>query len=134
MLYVIQKGNYYTSKRNPEEIIYLVCSVKELSEKYDEMYFSDGHATSNFSRFYDISKLNELFAILDYEAIKSKKWSGEDIDTDLKRKKEAEFLIKNDIPPEFIIAFGCYNEKAKQKLITFGVSENKIKIIPQAYY
>lgn len=52
----------------------------------------------------------------------------------IKRKKQAEFIVSADLSPELLIGFGCYNEKAKDKLISFGVNEEKIKIITQAYY
>jgi hypothetical protein len=42
--------------------------------------------------------------------------------------------MQNDIPPDFLVGFGCYNEKAKQRLIKDGVNEEMIKIIPNAYF
>lgn len=133
MLYVIQKGYNNVPKTNPEEIIYLVCSVEDLTKNNHEIYFSDGHATNNLSSLYDKSELNNLGSILDRTSIKSNDWGGSE-NTDLKRRKEAEFLIKNDVKPEFILGFGCYNENAKQKLISFGIDINKIKIISNAYF
>lgn len=131
MLYVIQNGFNNVPKINPEEIIYLVCSVNQLT--HNEFYFSDGHAINHFSSLYDKSELNNLVDILDWTSIEAPFWTGEK-NTDLKRKKSAEFLIKNDVKPEFILGFGCYNENAKQKLISFGIDTNKIKIISNAYF
>jgi hypothetical protein len=50
------------------------------------------------------------------------------------RKKQAEFLVAIDLSPDLIIGFFCYNEKAKNKLVSFGICESKIRVIPQAYY
>ena len=52
----------------------------------------------------------------------------------IKRKKQAEFLVSGDLSPDLIVGFGCYNESAKNKLISLGVPEEKIKVIPQSYY
>lgn len=86
-----------------------------------------------FTLFYDRAKINELFDIIDWDAIKSSYWGGAD-NLNIKRKKQAEFLVSADLSPELIIGFGCYNEKAKDKLISLGVPEDKIKVIPQAYF
>ncbi|MFK8301786.1 DUF4433 domain-containing protein [Capnocytophaga stomatis] len=133
MLYIIQNG-FNVVKRNPEEIVYLVCAVNELANQFLEIYFSDGHTVDSFSSVFDKTKLNDLPILLDDKAIKSKYWKGADIDTDLKRRKEAEFLVEGDISPELIKYYICYNEGAKQNLLGFGIDENKIKIVPQAYY
>ncbi|CEN54334.1 type II toxin-antitoxin system toxin DNA ADP-ribosyl transferase DarT [Capnocytophaga canis] len=133
MLYIIQRGFHNVVKRNPEEIVYLVCIPSKLADQYSEVYFSDGHAADKFSVLYDKTALNKIGTILDWKAIKARDWGG-DQNLDIKRKKEAEFLVKADIASDFIIGFGCYNEVAKQKLISFGIEEVKIKVIHQYYY
>lgn len=52
----------------------------------------------------------------------------------IKRKKQAEFLVAGDLSPNLIIGFGCYNDDAKKRLTGLGIKEEKIKIIPNAYY
>ena len=52
----------------------------------------------------------------------------------VKRKKQAELLISGDVPPDLIIGFGCYSESARNKIISIGVTEEKVKVIPNAYY
>ena len=44
------------------------------------------------------------------------------------------FLLESDLPSDYIIGFGCYNDDAKLELLKMGVDEVKIKIIPDAYY
>jgi len=134
MLYVIQHGgNFVPEATNPENIIYLVCSVIKIYKSGLIFYFSDGHATDNLTVFYNKEEIKNINHIVDWSAIKTSYWGGSE-NLDLKRKKQAEFIVKEDIPPEFIIGYGCYNEKAKEKLINFGVEKNSIKIIPKAYY
>lgn len=93
MLYKIQKEY----EINPEEIVYLVCAVNQLGQ--NEFYFSDGHLNNKLSKLYDKIQMQKLLNILDWGAIKAKYWNSNNDDTDIKRKKEAEFLVKNDISP-----------------------------------
>ena len=134
MLYVAQHGgNFVERATSPVDIIYLVCSVSKIVSSDICFFFTDGHATDRLTSFYDATKINELINIVDWRAFKSSYWGGNE-NLDIKRKKQAEFLVSGDLPPDFIIGFGCYNEKVKSKLISFGIFENKIKIIPEAYY
>jgi hypothetical protein len=134
MLYVAQHGgNFVEHATSPDDIIYLVCSVNKIISSNIDFYFTDGHATDILTSFYDVTKINELVNIVDWEAVKSSYWGGNE-NLNLKRKKQAEFLISCDLSSDFIIGFGCYNEKAKSKLISFGITEKIIKVIPDAYY
>ena len=96
-------------------------------------YFSDGHATDFLTTFYNKDEVNQLPWIVDWAAVKTPYWGGQE-NLDIKRKKQAEFLIQGDIPSDFIIGFGCYNDLVKQELVEFGVDEQLVKIIPNAYY
>ncbi|MEO7048067.1 MAG: DUF4433 domain-containing protein, partial [Ferruginibacter sp.] len=134
MLYVIQHGGNFVNEATPaKNIVYLVCSLNKILNFRSGYYFSDGHATDNFTTFYDESKIGELPEIIDWVSIKAPYWSGNE-NLNIKRKKQAEFLVSGDLPPDFIIGFICYCEAAKSKLINMGIEENKIKIIPGAYY
>ncbi|MEI9956253.1 MAG: DarT ssDNA thymidine ADP-ribosyltransferase family protein [Ferruginibacter sp.] len=83
--------------------------------------------------FYDKTCVDDLPEIIDWAAIKAAYWSGQE-NLNLKRKKQAEFLASEDIPPNLIFGFGCYNNAAKNKLIELGIQEEKIKVIPGSYY
>lgn len=134
MLYVAQHGgNFVERATDSADIIYLGCSLSKIIASNLNFYFSDGHATDMLTSFYNKSKINELVDIIDWEAVTSSYWGGAE-NLNIKRKKQAEFLVSGDLSPDFIIAFGCYNEEAKEKLRSLGVVEDKIKIIPKAYY
>ncbi len=133
MLYVSQYGGNFVEKATlPEDIIYLACSLNKIISNGTDFYFTDGHATDKFTVFYDKTKLNELVKIIDWNSITSSYWGGVE-NLDIKRKKQAEFLVSEDLPPDFIVGLGCYDENAKNKLISMGVFKDKIKIIPKAY-
>ncbi len=134
MLYVIQHGgNYVNAPTQAFDIIYIVCKLGEILRLDNEYYFTNGHATDNLTMFYDKSKINEITSILDWDSIEAKYQGGTE-NAEIKWKKQAEFLIKDDIPPHFIKYFICHNESTKEKLINFGISEQKIKIDSNAYF
>ena len=134
MLYVIQNGGNFVEKPAPaEQIVYIACSLIKTVDSNIAYFFSDGHATDKLTSFYDESKIEVLPKIIDWDAIKSQFWGGNE-NLNIKRKKQAEFLAGSDLSPKLISGFVCYNEKAKNKLIDMGVEEKIIKIFPEAYY
>ncbi len=114
MLYVVQNGgNFVEHATKPEDIVYLVCSLSSIVESDYTYYFSDGHATDNFTTFYDKTQLDGLPDIIDWEAIKTQYWGGNE-NLNLKRKKQAEFLVSEDINSSFLIGYVCYNQTAEK--------------------
>ncbi len=134
MLYVIQNGGNFVLKSTPaSKIVYMVCSITRIIQHHEDYYFSDGHATDNLTSFYDKSKITDLAEIIDWNAVRASYWGGQD-NLNIKRKKQAEFLVSGDVASEHIIGFGCYNDNSKNELINLGIKESKIKVIPHAYY
>ncbi len=133
MLYVIQNGFNGVPKRNAHEIVYCVSSVQRISDLNLSFLFTDGHAISNLSKVYDKSRLNDIESLIDFQAVNAEFWNSED-DTDLKRRKEAEFLVLGDIPIDAILGYIVYDEIAKNQLVSFGISSEKITIRPQDYF
>ena len=133
MLYVIQHGfNFVTQATSAEDIVYLAVNLSGvIKDKKLNYIFSDGHATDLFTTFYDESDVDNLPTIIDWEAVKQKQWNE---NLDIKRKKQAEFLIIGGILPQHIIGYVCYNENAKNVLMKYGINETQIKIFPKAYY
>jgi len=134
MLYVMQNGGNFVERATPaEEIVYLACPIDKIIDSGFDFYFTDGHATDNFTTFYNREKINELPTIIDWPAVQASYWSGQE-NLSLKRKKQAEFLVRGDLSPGFVTGIGCYNENAKRRLVDFGVDEKIIKVVPKAYY
>jgi hypothetical protein len=134
MLYVAQHGGNYVEKATPpQDIVYVACNLNSIIQSGINFYFSDGHATDAFTLFYDSPKITELSTIINWSAIKSSYWGGED-NLEVKRQKQAEFLSASDIPANLVHGFVCYSETAKQRLVEMGVDGDKIKIRPQDYF
>jgi hypothetical protein len=134
MLYVSKSGGNCVSRATPSEnIIYVVCNVEELTQSGIRYYFSDGHASDFQTSFYNDIKINDLPEIIKWEAVRARYWGGEE-NLELKTKKQAEFLAGNDICVQYLKGFMCYNSDVKSRLLEMGISENKIKVKPEAYY
>ena len=134
MLYVIQKGNELVKKRHPSEIVYLVISLNDIITNNLECVFTDGHAVDEISVKYGKEDLPNINKIIKREDVFAQFWNPTPQDPDRKRRKEAELLIRDDIPSQYINNYVVFNNKAKQKLITFGIDDSLILIYPGYYY
>lgn len=134
MLYVIQNGgNFVPEATPPTDIIYIACNLKNVLDQKIDGYFSNGHATDAFTTFYDLSQIHHISELLDWEAIKSDYWGGAE-NLNIKRKKQAEFLVASDLPIETIRGYVCIDERTSQKLLSMDIDKDNIKIHPKAYY
>ena len=70
---------------------------------------------------------------LQYNEVFAYRWD-DDENLDLKRRKEAELLLKNDLPLQYIKGFVVYNIEAKQLLLSMGVGENKVVVKPNFFF
>ena len=70
--------------------------------------------------------------IIKYEDVFSKFWDSE-ADRDLKRRKEAELLVKNDLPVKFLRGYAVFNDKARQDLMDMGIPQELI-VIKRGFY
>jgi hypothetical protein len=132
MLYVISKGYNAVSKVISQDIIYLRCDLQNVI-KSNNFYFSDGHATDTLTVFYGKNRVDDLQNILNWNAIESNYWGG-DNNLENKRKKQAEFLLEGDLRYENISVFECYNTDAEAVLLEYGIDKQKIKINNEAYF
>ena len=133
MLYVIQNGFNGLDKILPSNIVYCVTSIEKIIESKNDYLFTDGHPLNRLTTIHTKDEIEDLYEIIDKKAIKSIQWSDEN-DLDLKRRKEAEFLLLGDLGIDSVVGFVVYDEKAKNKMIDFGVQESKIAIRKDYYY
>lgn len=130
MLYNIQHG-YHVEMLSPEDIVYMIIPVEKIISDPERTYFfSDGHAMSNMTSFYGRNHIDRIDDILDKDAIRNDRWGDDYV---IKERKQAEFLVKGDIPFHAVSMICCYNETTKQKLLSMGVNCD-VKVAPSAYY
>lgn len=132
MLYVIQKGYNGVTPINPKDIVYCVTNVQEVLSSNIDFIYTDGHATDKFSKFYSRKNISGIKNQLDFNAINATFWKDEN-DLDLKRKKEAEFLIKQDLSYDRLLGFITFDKSSKKKILKIDRS-CKIGVRPHFYF
>ena len=132
MLYVIQKGYNRVTCFHPSELGYCIVRLSDIFEQDIECMFTDGHAFSAITRYYTREYLGKIDDYVKREDVYAQFWNVED-DIDLKRRKEAELLIKTELPAKYIKGFVVYNNEARVQLLEYGVAASKI-VIRESYY
>ena len=134
MLYNIKNGYLGVTKRPQEEIIYIVSSIDRVVELGLSFVFYDGHGYHNFSQaFNDIKFLDRI----DWQIINAGKWYDTEEDPDRKRRKQAEFLIKNELATEAILGIATYNNEALEDVNSILKNHSidiKTVAMPKWYY
>jgi len=133
MLYVVQNGYNMVLPTPAEKIVYCVSSIQKIIDQHLDFVFTDGHAVDVFSSQYTIADIQNINTILDKNAINAKYWKDEN-DLDLKRRKEAEFLVLGDISKESILGYITFDEDAKNKVVGFGAEELNVHIRSTYYF
>jgi hypothetical protein len=133
MLYVIQHGYNGVARVEAENLVYCVIRLDDLIHDNIDCLFTDGHALSAFTLFYQKNMLTRIDEIVKYDDVFSSQWNIEE-DLDLKRRKEAELLVRQDLPAQYVRGFVVYNEIAKQRLISLSVAPEKIVAVPGYYF
>ena len=133
MLLVVQNGTNGVRVTPPQDIVYCISSVAKIIESGLDFLFTDGHAVASLSSIYDPGQINDIDQLVDFNAVHVKYWRT-DNDLDLKRRKEAEFLVGNDIPVQAIVGYVVFNEAAKQQLLGMGIPEANIHIKRECYF
>jgi len=108
MLYAIHGGNVEGYEQGQIPLIYLVTTAQTVSNSSSEWVFTDGHATMAFSGFFDdLNDLNEI----DWVVMESRYWNDTPTLPDRKRRRQAEFLIKDCCPWELFSEIGVINSR-----------------------
>lgn len=132
MLYRIQKG-YKVTKRPPEDIIYLVFKLDEIIGEI-EYIFTDGHGYASMSNWFeDIDSLE----FLDNEDITRKRWENTEEDPDRRRRKQAEFWIKQPLSIDLMTGIATFNDECNERvnqLVGHYQRTIEVKTKPNFYY
>lgn len=132
MLYRIITG-YNVPQIEQDKLITVVFKLSKIIEKIDFL-FTDGHGYANMSQWFDDIQYLHL---LDTDAIKATQWKNTLEDSDLQRRKQAEFWIKEQITFEFITGIGVYNEENRIFVNDLCKKYNRkitVKVKPNYYY
>jgi hypothetical protein len=121
MLYRIKTGYNGVAQYAQEDIIYLCCKLDDVVQSGAEWCFTDGHAKTSTTQFFnDLKDLDRI----DWNMVYAKDWKNAEEDFDRMRRKQAEFLIKNSLNANLIQKIVLFNGK----LINY--IENLMQFLP----
>lgn len=127
---------YGVDRQNQKDIVYLGCKLVDLTTLRKLWCFTDGNAAKRITKFY--KNLDDLDKI-DWVSIETKDFRHDnaDGDEDRIRKKHAEFLVKDRVPPNKIGRIAVLNTTVKNEVETI-VSKCKlaieVKVKPNFYF
>jgi ssDNA thymidine ADP-ribosyltransferase DarT-like protein len=118
------------------DVIYLVSSAEAVSKTDLTWCFTDGHGIEGLTEFYD--DFNDLPKV-DWDAVRTWRWGGKWLakDPDVKRRKQAEFLVHGRFPWELIERFAVIDKKAMAdvvRLLDQAGRKAHVTVEPKWYY
>jgi hypothetical protein len=133
MLYSIHTESVEGYASGQKEIVYLVSSLERVVRHTNDWCFTDGHGVEAVTQFY--TNRNEIPKI-DWNVIDHWSWKNTQEDNDRKRRKQAEFLVKDFFPWHLIEKIGVYDKAHKEFVEQLLVQPNDpiINIEPKWYY
>lgn len=104
----------YTGKQ--EEFVYIVSDVLRVANAGIPFVFTDGHSSVKITKFF--TTIDDLDKV-DWNLIASDEWG--DIpgqDNDRKRRKQAEFMVKDHFPLSLSLGFAVMNDAMVERVRT----------------
>jgi hypothetical protein len=115
MLFNIATGYRGVVKRPQSDIVYLVCKLDSLVKAACPLIFTDGHAKNQVTRFFtDTTDLNQI----DWDSVNALTWKNTEDKPDRMRRKQAECLVKSEVPPQYIAALVVYDAATRTDVET----------------
>jgi len=113
MMYNIFTGIGGVCQRSNEEIVILVSSLYRLQEIETSFVFTDRHAYSPFSQFYNtVSELDKI----DWGLLQIRNFQRNPDDPEQIERYQAEALVQQYLPIEGLLGIICYTDKTKQEI------------------
>ena len=103
MLYSIHTGFVAGYEEGQRGVLHLVSSTETIRDAGLGFVFTDGHAVMALTAFYDdFADLGKI----DWAVMKSKYWKDTQADPDRKRRRQAEFLVRQFLPFQYFSEIG----------------------------
>lgn len=134
MLYKISKQSEPQHQEGQTPIIHLVSTVERVQQAGGSFAFTDGHGIMELTNFYDDrAKLD----CVDWQIMNTPYWRDTVEDNDRKRRRQAEFLIHDFFPWDWVQEIGVRNITLKSQtdaLLSDNVHKPLVKVMSGWYY
>jgi hypothetical protein len=122
MMYNIKMGYGGIRKRDNEEIVIVVSSLRTLAEKKIPFLFTDRHAYLAAAQFFsDLLKLDQI----DWGMLQRRDFRNDPEDPSKKERYQAEALVHKHLPIEAIAGLVCYNDAVLASLNAAVAARNQ---------
>ena len=113
MLYSIHRRAVQGYAGGQSPIVHLVSSAEDVQKGGLSFVYTEGHAVISFSKFFtNLADLNKV----DWKIMAARYWYDTDADGDRKRRREAEFLVRNQFPWNLIHNIGVYDKNVEARV------------------
>ena len=140
MLYLLHMGNHpnVTWRGGQDPIVHLVARMTDAVAWAEGEGLRWAFTLSNAALSYcedhaDMAALNKI----DWKAVQTNRWGGPNVDSQIKDKKQAEFLMEDRFPWELVRCIGVRSTPVGQRVAGLMVGRNHqptVKISPSWYY
>jgi hypothetical protein len=140
MLYLIHQGNHpdLTYRGGQEPIIHLEADLHATVAWADSEQKRWAFTLSNAGSYYfedrcDLNQLNEL----NWDAIRTNRWSGAGIAPTIKEGKQAEFLVEDCFPWALVERIGVRSQRVYQQVsnqLSGFEHRPRLELLPEWYY
>ncbi|BCM91634.1 hypothetical protein IAD21_03509 [Abditibacteriota bacterium] len=135
MLYTSAQGALGTGTQQ-NDVVHLVSDIAQVQKWSLPFVFTDGHPlTTRLTKF--SNDLNKLPTFLDWTVLLDYWWNDSDVDTDRKRRRQAEFLVYGLTPWRAVRGIVVKTEETKDKvgqIVQRQAYQPKILVLPEWYY
>jgi hypothetical protein len=136
MLGAIHKGSVPAYQGGQRDVVYLVAEAETVAAEVEHWCFTNGHAVEAVTDFY--ADLNDLSQV-DRAAVDTWRWGGRWLlnDPDIKRRKQAEFLVHQKFPWRLVTRLGVLDAAMLaqvREVIAAAAHRPGVTIQPQWYY
>ncbi len=113
MMYNIKTGWGGIRKRDNDEIVIMVSSLRTLQARNIPFLFTDRHAYLVAAQFYsDLARLDQI----DWDMLQRRDFRNDPDDPSKKERYQAEALVHKYLPVDALSGFVCYNDDVLRSL------------------
>lgn len=132
MLFAIHRGNVKGYAEGQRPVIYLRSTAEAVNQAGLRWVFTEGHAEMAYTDFFnDLGDLNKI----DWNLMAARYWNDTPGDPDRKRRRQAEFLVRDFFPWGLISYIGVYDRTAVEAVAEMMHGNGPpVEIQPGWYY
>ncbi len=132
MMYRINRGSVQSYAGTAAQLVYLVSSVQIVEEAGLQWVCSDGNCGTRITDHYN--QWQDLETAVDWDVMRAQTWANTDEDGDRKRRRAAEFLVREKFPLACIRASIVKTETMAARVRAVLPQDIVVNVDPNYYF